>query len=232
MQPNALKITTSWAAIRALAPDRFDRFRRASDTDELDAIARYLWNMALSRSIQTPLHVLEVTFRNRLHNAIVTHRGRSDWYDDTTLIKDHTERKMVASAKKQLTKLGRPHDPGRVVAELTFGFWTSLYGRHHDQTIIRPTIGTVFQYSPPVVPKTRQAITPHLKEARDLRNRVSHHEPIYSMPDLGGVHSRLRELVAWMSPEMDTLIDVDDNFRKLFGDGWRVYRPLLEQLFG
>jgi hypothetical protein len=112
------------------------RFRHATDTDELDAIARYLWNMALSRSIQTPLHVLEVTFRNQVHNALTVLRGRPDWYDDYTLM-NAEEQKMVAGAKRQLTRLGRPHAPGRVVAELTFGFWTSLYGRHHDHDIIR-----------------------------------------------------------------------------------------------
>lgn len=231
MQPDPLSISAHWNAVRALAPDRFDGFRNAGDVDELDAISRYLWNMALCRSIQTPLHVLEVTFRNQLHNALTTLRGRADWYDDAAFV-NADEQKMVAGAKRQLNKLGRPHDPGRVVAELTFGFWTSLYGRHHDHDIIRPTFGTVFQHLPPTVSARRQTVTTRLKEARTIRNRVSHHEPIYSMPNLIATHTHLRELIAWMSPQMSAIVDVDDNFRKLFGAGWTGYRPLLEELFG
>lgn len=231
MQPGALNVSANWAAIRDLAPDRFDGFRRASDADELDAIARYLWNMALCRSIQTPLHVLEVTFRNRLHNALTTVRGRPDWYDDATLLNGQ-EQKMVASAKGQLNKVGRPHDPGRVVAELTFGFWTSLYGRHHDHDVIRPTLGAVFPHTPAGVALRRQTITPRLKEARTIRNRVSHHEPIYRSGDLVAAHARLCETIAWMSPQMATVVEVDDDFRKLFGGGWTAYRPLLEAVFG
>jgi hypothetical protein len=231
VQPNAANISAHWTAIQTLAPDRFDRFRRAHDADELDAVARYLWNMALCRSIQTPLHVLEVTFRNQLHNALRTLRSRSDWYDDSTLMNSR-EQKMVLGAKSQLTNLGRPHDPGRVVAELTFGFWTSLYGVHHDLDIIRPTFNSVFQHLPAGVPARRQAATARLRDTRIIRNRVSHHEPIYSMPNLIATHTHICELVAWMSPQMSALIDVDDNFRKLFGAGWTGYRPVLEELFG
>jgi hypothetical protein len=231
MQPDPLKISTHWTAIRTLAPDRFDGYRHSTDADELDAIARYLWNMALCRSIQTALHVLEVTFRNQVHNSLAAVRGRRDWYDDNTLI-NAKEQKMVIGAKQQLTKLRRPHDPGRVVAELTFGFWTSLYGRHHDRDIIRPTFNLVFQHLPTGVPARRQIATTRLKEARTLRNRISHHEPIYKAPNLIAVHAQLRELIAWMSPEMAVVVEVDDNFRKLFGASWKGYRPLLEDFFG
>jgi hypothetical protein len=52
------------------------------------------------------------------------------------------------------------------------------------------------------------------------------------MTDLIATHTHVCELIAWMSPPMAVVVDVDDNFRKLFGAGWTGYRPLLEQLFG
>ena len=187
--------------------------------------------MALCRCIETPLHVLEVPFRNMVHNALAPLRGRPDWYDDNSFMRAN-EQKMVLAAKRQLTKHRRPHVPDRVVAELTFGFWTSLYGRHHDHDVVRPTLNSVFQHLPAGTPGRRQTVTTRLKDARTIRNRVSHHEPIYSVPDLIGTHTRICELIAWMSPQMATVVEIDDNFRTLFGNGWTGYRPILEDLFG
>ena len=72
--PNA---ATNWASLRALAPDRFDAYRRPGDADELDAIARYIWNIEVSKSLHHKLSVLEVTFRNQLNNALLRTTAQS-----------------------------------------------------------------------------------------------------------------------------------------------------------
>ncbi len=144
MSIDPLKITAHWAAIHALAPDRFAAYRRPNDKDELDAIARYAWNIDVSKALHPKLHILEVTFRNQLHNALTSLYGQR-WYDRPGLLRKASSDK-VDVAKRDLTRSGKPHDPGRIVASLSFGFWTELYGPTYDPSIGRRTIIRVFPH--------------------------------------------------------------------------------------
>ncbi|OJU62056.1 MAG: hypothetical protein BGO01_16825 [Armatimonadetes bacterium 55-13] len=229
MPPDPLKISTNWASIRGIAADRFDAFRRPGDADELDALARYVWNMELCRELQTPLHALEVCFRNRLHNALTAAKGRPDWFNDETLL-SLDEQSNVIRAKKTLERLRRPFAPGRVIAELNFGFWTGLYGSDHEINIVRPTLTSTF---PHLVGRARRAtVASPLREARLLRNRISHHEHICFDVALPSKHAQIITLIQWMSPEIHDVVAISDQFGRVYGATWTAYRPVLETLFG
>jgi hypothetical protein len=72
----------------------------------------------------------ELLPRNELHNALTSLHGPT-WFDRPGLLQPDLLRK-VAAVKSNLTRAGRPLDPGRIVAELSFGFWTQLYGRVYE----------------------------------------------------------------------------------------------------
>ena len=74
-----------------------ERARLPGDIDELDAIARYVWNMAVCGHLYPVLHAVEITFRNQLHNALTTRYG-STWYDTVGFL-TADELTMIASAK-------------------------------------------------------------------------------------------------------------------------------------
>lgn len=42
---------------------------------------------------------------------------------------------MVSQAKNTLAVKRKPPDPGRRVAELSFGFWTALLDRRYEQVL-------------------------------------------------------------------------------------------------
>ncbi len=231
MPPNPATISTNWAKIHGIAPDRFDAYRRPGDADELDGLARYVWNMEICREIQTALHILEVCFRNQLHNALTAARGRADWFNDETLL-SLDEQSTIIRAKKSLerSRPPRPFTPGRVVAELNFGFWTGLYGSDHEYDIVRPTLAATF---PHLVGTARRAtVASPLREARLLRNRVSHHEHICFDVSLPSKHGKIIDLIKWMSPEAYELVAIEDQFASVYGATWTAYRPILETLFG
>jgi len=229
MPGNPLTISSNWANIRGIAPDRFDAYRRPGDADELDGLARYVWNMALCREVQTPLHILEVCFRNRLHNALTASRGRADWFNDERLL-SLDEQSAVIRAKKTLERQRRPFSPGRVVAELNFGFWTGLYGREHENDIVRPTLAATF---PHIVGRAvRGTVASPLREARLLRNRVSHHEHICFDVALPTKYADILNLIKWMSSEAPELVALEGRFTHIYGATWTAYRPILETVFG
>lgn len=230
MSTNPLNIAAHWAALRTLAPDRFDAFRRAGDADELSAISRYVWNMAVCSALQPCFHSVEVTFRNQLHNALTTLHGPT-WYDVPGLLTG-SEQAKVTEAKNTLSGKGRPLDPGRVIAELHFGFWTRLYGSHHEQNIIRPTIQAVCPLYAGSRQLRRAVVATPLRNIRLLRNRVSHHEHVVFDAQLPTYHRQMTDLIAWMNPQMADLTAITDNFLAVYGKTWKAYLPIAEDVFG
>jgi hypothetical protein len=85
-----------------------------------------------------------------------------------------------------------------VVAELPFGFWVSLLGSGSDYEtrLWRPALCRAF----PGYQGRRQPLHRELDEARRLRNRIAHHEPVYGR-DLAADHARLLRILAIVSTE-------------------------------
>lgn len=226
--PNA-NILKTWISLEAIAKDRFDAYRRPGDADELDAIARYVWAIEVAKSLQPKLHALEITFRNRVHNALSMLHG-PNWYDLATLMTSDDLSK-VAAAKQNLKFLRKPENPGRIVAELSFGFWTSLYGKNHEHDVVRPTIHNVFPlYSGPQKLQ-RSVVASRLRDARFLRNRISHLEHVAFDVKLPSIHAEACEMISWMNTEMGVLSDIGDDFLAVYGKTWKAFRPVVETLF-
>jgi len=115
----------------ALSPDRLSVYRQPGMRD-LDVIACYLWNVALSEALYPSLQTLEIALRNSVNRALSSRFGTPYWYDHSGVL-DRRELQAVADAKEQLTVARKPHDPGRIIAELSFGFWTSLFNVRYEQ---------------------------------------------------------------------------------------------------
>jgi hypothetical protein len=78
-------------------------------------------------------------------------------------------------------------------------------------------LGTVL----PRVPKTwrtRGRIRDRVEEARTLRNRIFHHEPILPLNDLPVRHRHLIELIGWFSSEAREHVEHLCRFRNVFAD--------------
>ena len=75
--------------------------------------------------------------------------------------------------------------PGKVVAELTFGFWTYLISDRLEKQVWVPYLHGAYPAG-----TNRHDIRDALEELRSFRNRVAHHENI-----LTGSESRRRRLI-------------------------------------
>lgn len=191
-------------------------------------MARYLWNIDVSRSLHPVLHMVEVTFRNQLHNALTGLYGAT-WYDTPHLLTGKALAK-VAEAKSNLARDRKPRDPGRIVAALSFGFWTSLYDKRYQGKIVNRTLQAVFpDYSGHSLDRT--VIAPQLRDLRFLRNRISHFEPVVFNSHLPQRHSDAIDLISWMHPSMAELVSAIDDFPHVYGQSWVSYRSKVTALF-
>ncbi|GAA2893141.1 hypothetical protein GCM10010472_59700 [Pseudonocardia halophobica] len=89
----------------------------------------------------------------------------------------------------------RAHDvpPGKVIAELGFGFWRYLSSRRHHDDLWVPRLHTAFR------PGTdRRAVDEPVRRLHELRNRVAHHEPLLGH-DLAARHRDLLTVARLLS---------------------------------
>jgi hypothetical protein len=111
--------------------------------DSAQALRLYMWNTALSESLYGPIQGLEVTLRNKIHRRFTDQFG-ARWYDDARVGLQYAQRDQVLRAKLSLQHQGKPLDPSRLIAELSFGFWVGLFGRRYETHLWRPHLRQLF----------------------------------------------------------------------------------------
>ncbi|MBK9260725.1 MAG: hypothetical protein IPM54_13020 [Polyangiaceae bacterium] len=78
----------------------------------------------------------------------------------------------------------------------------------------------------PNVPKkyrTRANIAGKLQDIRKLRNRISHHQPIFKMESLPQLDKNILEIIGWLSPNMLLLLPVGEAFVDVYARGHDAY---------
>lgn len=222
---------------RALSPERLGAYARGG-RDELDALALYLWNTTLCEALYPMLHGLEISLRNALFDAAgAAYHGHGFtqvpcWLDADPPVLLPGERGKVEQAKRRLREKGRPLEPGRVVAELSFGFWTALFDvRYEHGRVLWPRLFKhgLFAGAPRRL-RSRHALSPMLNRVRNLRNRAFHHEPIWHWRDLDDQYALARDLVGWLCPRLRGVIEPFDRFQRVRRDGLADVRAMLAAL--
>jgi hypothetical protein len=225
------QVAISFTPLRpVISADRLQGYERLGG-GMLDALARYSWNSHLGASLYPTLLHLEVAFRNRLHDAIASRYPIGPWRDiDCWLgrvpsVLAPSEVAQVQVATDRLRRSGKTIAPGRVIAELTFGFWTNLLDVRYErrQVFWPPLLEGAFPHLP-AVRRTRRIVARRFNMLRRLRNRVFHYEPIWHWRDLRQQHELLLEAIAWLSPELLRLASATDRFPVTYANGWRAYR--------
>lgn len=176
---------------RWLSAERFARYLRAAGGNGAAAIELYEWNVAASGAFHEVLGQLEVLLRNAMHDALTSwhrRRGRDGaWFGDPAI---GLSSAAVADVAKARSRLRAPVTPGRIVAELPFGFWRYLLERRYQASLWPQAL----KYGFPNLTgrRQRETVRDAVFDLHGLRNRIAHHEPIHSV-DL--VH-RHREALA------------------------------------
>ncbi len=214
--------------VEALSNERLEAYRnRLGDQEHDNLLTHYAWNIVLCESLYPCLQMLEVVLRNRLHNRISEHFGQPNWYEDPSILRPR-DRAMIGKAKDNLTKMGKPHDPGRVVAELSFGFWTSLMDRRYEQVLWPRLLADCFPHMPRTL-RTRKNISKRFNAIRRLRNRVFHHEPIWHWQDLDKQHRNILEAIGWIEPAAKDFVMAIDRFPMQYRNGMAMIGNQLRQ---
>jgi len=78
------------------------------------------------------LHAFEIALRNSISHALKDYFGSSWLFTDSAILQQQ-ERVEVASAINRLRLTEFP--PGKLIAELNFGFWIGLFKKYYRKVI-------------------------------------------------------------------------------------------------
>jgi hypothetical protein len=201
-----------------LSADRLRPYRTSVGGNTELAIRLYEQNTLLAESLYGVLQGLEVSLRNKIHAQLTVGYGQAEWWDVVKL--EPEQGAMLRKAKDILTKEGKPLDAGRVVAELSFGFWTGLTGPKYD-VLWRDQLVKIF----PRRPVQRTEVQTRLNSIRKLRNRIAHHEPILFSGRLQKYVHQIFDTISWMSPMTARWVRSNSSFDERFA-AYRTLFPL------
>lgn len=176
-----------------------------------EALIAYSWNIELSQALYPRLQILEIALPNSLHNVITACYKTDYWFDLPFL--HPREKERVIQTKDNLQKDKKPIEVGSIVAELSFGFWTSLFDvrYEHDQTLWPKLLKSTFPFLPKGQ-RTRSYLSRELNRIRFLRNRTFHYEPIWHWKDLPQQHSCIIYLIKSLSISAAQYLEPLDDF--------------------
>ena len=194
-----------------------------SDYELIRCYALYMWNTALSESLYPALQAIEITLRNGIHNAVSSVFKNEYWYDSIVAEKN---KRPLDRVKERLTIDKMPLTPSRIVAGLTFGFWVSLFYRSYEGILWPKLLQEVFPNIPRTL-RTRRIIVKRLQLIQTLRNRVSHHEPIWHWANLTDQHQGILEAIEWLNPTILELVTPFDRFQDVHRDGLQRCEKIL-----
>ncbi len=180
--------------------------------DKWAAIRLYERNLEISEALYGVIQGLEVTLRNAIHALMTKNLGTEEWYEPFGL--EESERQQIEQAKAAVIERTTKLTPGRVVAELKFGFWVRLFSHAYDKTLWVPHLRTIF---PIKFDNARTLIHGRLVDLKTLRNRIAHHERITcGKRDVEKDYAELLETIGWLSKPMRCWVEGTNCFPERF----------------
>lgn len=192
-----------WANLELhFAQPRLARYRACCRGDEGAAAAMYARNILIAEAMTPLLHILEVSLRNGIARQLTGRYGRADWWEawhGRPLF--DSQRAHIDQATSKLRRRREPQTPDKIIAELPFGFWCSLFNASLQHELWKD-----LRLAFPACPKAqrkRNHVSSALNRLRQLRNRVFHHEPlIWLKPEIEAQHQVGVQLVEWIDPRL------------------------------
>ena len=214
-----LKSSRLWRKIKAVAPVRFERYELADDEDDLQRVARFGWNIALCEAVTPTMNAAEISLRNGIHRSLIDATHYEEWLFQEDRFRA-SEQSLLDKAIKNIGERGADATcPNNLVAELPFRFWTGLLKAQYETFIWRRLSKFRGAKLPEIFPDGREKVYGTFNEARIIRNRASHHEPLFDHPGLAQSVAQTREAAAAISRIYTASVLTIDRFPAIWNNG-------------
>lgn len=172
--------------VAALGQERLTAYRACTGTLR-EALHLYQINGRLAKHNHEVMGGFEIALRNRIAASIAHHYQRDDWYGCESFTRHLSPERLenLREIRARLKTQRKQEQPGRIISGLSFHFWVSLHENKYRDTLWTPHLYRVWPKG-----ENLKRIHADLLMARDLRNRIAHHEPIF----YAGWHDRIENI--------------------------------------
>jgi hypothetical protein len=199
----------------AISQPRFNRYLTACKFNHDRALELYKANLLLSEKMYVINGMFEVVLRNSIDRHFIPLKG-DFWLEDAVQPEGYLDNDdchdSFHAVQEAILKLGLTYTHDRLIAKLTFGFWTYQFAEK-EYAAAGSTLLGIFPNRPS---GTRQKIVfKNLFKINDLRNRIAHYEPICfdkqkQVISTGPVQRRyelVKEMLYWLGCDPVTILD-------------------------
>lgn len=178
----------------SLSEERFTPYLKQADNDAEYAFRLYLYNARLAKAFLFPLHILEVTIRNRMSSVFVTDYGLN-WPHEQSF-RSALSQESLKSLDKGISRSKSKNNTSDIVSELTFDFWSNLFRDEYDRSLWQKNMDNLLPNSH----YSRSKFQNVVRDINRLRNRIAHYEPIHK-EDVSSLHTQILNTIKAASNE-------------------------------
>ncbi|MEG3132562.1 Abi family protein [Rouxiella sp. T17] len=221
---------------------------------EEECLGVYLWNKQLAGAFLPALQIIEVSLRNAIWTAKIKYEENvieeTSEFHDWPKLKDQIDSQWfvtvmtqsnncnsynaIENAKRQIKKEEKLNTTENLIAKLTFGYWVSMvdkkyeYDRASYLSLWPHLLPKVFPYALDKKngnPLSLNRIGADLRDINTLRNRLSHHEPLWHSKKTYSVEQAINkvardyykclEVIRWINPSNLKLLSIIENTQKM-----------------
>jgi hypothetical protein len=179
-----------------ISQERLTTYLVASGFDRDRALNLYAWNMKVAAAFLPLLGAAEICSRNLIAARIEAGFGAAWWrHSDLHQLMGPKGKGIVLRAADKVRDSGKPETPGRVIAELSFGFWVNMLLPKYDLALWTPLH---LRFTELPAPIDLGMLHARMSAVHELRNRIGHHEPIFRR-NLSQDYADCLELIKWFN---------------------------------
>ncbi len=204
-----------------------------NENDTLDiVIERYKNNIKVSQALYPELSILEVTLRNAIDTMLKTNVS-ANWIEDEvqkrSLLLENEHLKLIRAYNEiKNSYSSRNFTTGKVIANLSLGFWTGLCSKKYNSILWtkKNRFSSVFVNFPADNKQHIHLVSIKLRSIRQLRNRIFHHEPIFKNPKaLLGEYNNIMEVLSYLPCNDRTILKDTSNFLFVYNEALKNQKP-------
>lgn len=174
-----------------------------------DPLELYMWNAKVSSAFLMPLHLCEVAVRNRVVIALEEQYGHNWPFAESFRIS------LARNERITLTRAARSHGPANsIIPELKFQFWQSMFTSRHFDRLWKNKFHTIMLGADTSISEKTlmQNMRTNLDIIRKFRNRIAHHEPIFSQ-NLSQNFELIKKIIHTCCPDTSAWMDAHQEVR-------------------
>lgn len=218
---------------------RLSRYLTACGGNQSKALSLYRCNIQASQALYPLISILEVALRNGIDRELTKHFGDSNWlitqrpqFSNHPLLTykdkygnpqpDHFFTDKLNKAEDKLRFRGVAITHGKLLAELTFGFWVKFF----DTSPIKILKGVPLQAFANKPHIKLASVHSHLNSVVMLRNRISHSEPIcfnitgaLCLATIQSYEDKIMEALGWVNTDL-----------KAWGEKINFFQPVYNRM--